>query len=343
MQAHYFPYTLKLKHPFGIFGNIRTETPVVFIILKTKTFYGIGEASLPPYLPYNQQSVITCFKEFTFANYSLNTIENLFQDFKKQNAYCPPAIAALNIAINDLKGKILNQPVWKLLKVTPEKMPPNSFTIGIDTPDVIEKKVNEAIEFKTLKVKVGSDNDKLLINTIRKITDKPLIVDANQGLRNQQQALEFCRWLYDKNCLLIEQPLKKDNLQGHAYLSEHSPIPIIADESFQGNENLDEIKNYFNGINIKLMKCGGLTNGHQLAINAREKGLKILMGCMNESSCANLAAAQIAPLADWVDLDGPYLINNNPFEDFKMEEGTVLLDNKPGLGLVLKNIPEFNW
>lgn len=337
MKVTLFPFSLKLKYPFGISGNTRTETPVVFVKIEEKDIIAFGEASLPPYLGINQLQVMEVFKSFDFSKFNLQLDEEkLLEHFSNHAKNCMPAIAALDIALNDWKGKFHHKSVWELYGINPLLMSYNAMTIGIDSAKVIEKKVKEASEFNLLKVKIGSENDQELINTIRKYSDKPIIADANQGLKSKQSALELCKWLFDKNCLLIEQPLNKTDLNSHAWLSEYSPIPVIADESFQNENDLSDIGNYFSGINIKLMKCGGLTRGHRIAIEAKRKGLKVLMGCMNESSCANFAAAQIAPLADWVDLDGPFLINNNPFEDFKMKDGKIILNTLPGLGLTQK-------
>jgi L-alanine-DL-glutamate epimerase-like enolase superfamily enzyme len=337
MKVEIKPYILKLKYPFGISGNTRTETPVVFIKISHDNIYGIGEASLPPYLGYYQNDILSVFNSFNFSQYSINDLDRLLTDFKNHSINCMPALAALDIALNDWICKKNKTSCWNMLGVNIDDMGYNAMTIGIDVPEVIEQKVKEASSFKVLKVKIGSDNDRELVSTIRKFSDMPIIADANQGLKNKEDALELCKWLYDLNCLLIEQPLNKIDLESHAWLSERSPIPVIADESFKKLDDLVHIKNSFSGINIKLMKCGGLGPANEIAKLARKNGLKILMGCMNESSCANFAAAQIAPLADWVDLDGPFLINNNPFEDFEMNEGKIVLSSTPGLGLVVKN------
>jgi L-alanine-DL-glutamate epimerase-like enolase superfamily enzyme len=335
MKVEVYKYNLKLKYPFGISGNTRIETPVVFVKLSANDVYGWGEASLPPYLPFNQEDIINCFKRFNFSAYSWQELTVLLDEFKKINPHYPPAWAALDIAINDLMGKKLNKPIWQLYDVNPKLMKPNVLTIGIDTPEVIVKKVNEATRFKILKVKIGSNDDISIIKTIRSVTNKPIIADANQGIKDKFQALELCKWLHDQNCLLLEQPLAKNDLNGHLFLAERSPIPIIADESFQTENDLERIKNHFNGINIKLMKCGGIRSAYSIIQKAKRYNLKIMMGSMNESSCANLAAAQIAPLADWVDLDGPFLITNNPFEDFIINnDGRIMLTDNPGLGLI---------
>jgi L-alanine-DL-glutamate epimerase-like enolase superfamily enzyme len=337
MEVKLIPYTLKLKYPFGISGNTRTETPVVFIKITDNNISAIGEASLPPYLGYKQNDILSVFNSFNFSKYSISDDKRLLSDFKKHSIHCMPALAALDIAINDWVSKKNNLPCWRRLGVNSDLMSANAMTIGIDVPQVIEKKVKESTAFSLLKVKIGSSNDKELVSTIRKYTDKPIIADANQGLKTREDALEMCKWLFDLNCLLIEQPLNKIDLASHAWLSERSPIPVIADESFQKFEDIEHIKNHFSGINIKLMKCGGIGPAMDIISSARNNGLKILMGCMNESTCANMAAAQIAPLADWVDLDGPFLITNNPFDDFIMKEGKIVLNQTSGLGLVLKN------
>ena len=248
-----------------------------------------------------------------------------------------PAIkAAIDIALHDLDGKIKNKPCWQLLGSDPSLMPVTSFTIGIDTPDVILQKVKEAAHCKVIKVKLGRDSDKELINTIRAVTSVPLYVDANQGWTDLQQSLDMCYWLYEQGVQLIEQPMPKTNPDGNAWLTERSPIPIIGDEAVQRLPDIEKANGVYHGINIKLMKSAGMYEAHQMILKAKALGLKILIGCMSETSCATLAAAALAPQCTWADLDGPFLTSNNPYQIPAFENGRYILDNSPGLGLKMK-------
>jgi len=248
-----------------------------------------------------------------------------------------PAIkAGIDIALHDLDGKLQQKPCWQLLGSAPEKMPQTSFTIGIDTPEVIIQKVKENPDCKIIKVKLGRDSDKELIKTIRSITDLPLFVDANQGWTDLEQSLDKCHWLHEQGVLLIEQPMLKTDPDGNAWLTERSPIPIIGDESVQRLPDVEKAKGVYHGINIKLMKSAGMYEAHQMILKARELDLKVMIGCMSETSCATLAAAALAPQCDWADLDGPFLTSNNPYRLPEFVEGKWVLSGEPGLGIESK-------
>ncbi|MFD2144294.1 enolase C-terminal domain-like protein [Mucilaginibacter antarcticus] len=215
-------------------------------------------------------------------------------------------------------------------------MPVTSYTIGIDTPDVFREKVQEAANFKVIKVKLGRDNDKELINIIRSVTDVPIYVDANQGWTDRQQSLDTIYWLQQQGVQLVEQPMLKTDIDGNAWLTQHSPIPIIGDEAVQRLADVDKAKDVYHGINIKLMKSAGMFEAKQMLDRARELGLKVLIGCMSETSCASLAAAALAPQCDWADIDGPFLTTNNPYAPPAIINGEYVLNSDLGLGLKIK-------
>ena len=327
------PYTLQLKYPFGIAGNTRTTTPIVLTELEYDGVIGYGEASLPPYLGETQESVQLFLSQLSLNHFSPFEPKEILIYVNNLLPGNTAAKASVDIALHDLFGKLNTIPCYKMFGANPALMPKTSITIGIDTEEVIAKKVNETIGFDILKVKLGSADDKKIINAIRKVTNKALSVDVNQGWKDKHFALEMIHWLNEQNVLFVEQPMPKEMLNEISWLRERSPLPIIADESIQRLSDLDNIKNAYHGINIKLMKCAGMYEAKQLIDKARENNLKILIGCMNESSCANMAAAQLAPLADWVDLDGPFLINNNPFKDPEIRDGKIVLSELSGIGL----------
>jgi L-alanine-DL-glutamate epimerase-like enolase superfamily enzyme len=198
---------------------------------------------------------------------------------------------------------------------------------------MIIKKVKEAEGFKVIKVKLGRDSDKELINTIRSVTDVPLYVDANQGWTDLQQSLDMTYWLHEQGVQLIEQPMLKTDPDSNAWLTERSPIPIIGDEAVQRFEDVEKAKGVYTGINIKLMKSAGLYEAKRMIDKARELDLKIMIGCMTETSCAALAGLSIAPQSDWVDLDGPFLVSNNPYVMPVFSDGKYVLNDDAGLGL----------
>lgn len=334
LKLSWYKYYLQLKHPFNISNYSRTETPVVFTEINYKNHTGYGEASLPPYLPETQETVIEFLKKVNLNKYNYPfDIGILMQEVDALASGNTAAKASIDIALHDLIGKIENNSLYNLLKTDPGQMPLNCITIGIDSPEVIRTKVKEATDFKMLKVKVGKNHDKDLINIIREETDKPICVDANQGWSNKEYVLEMLHWLKEKNVVFVEQPLKKGSAEDMLWLKDKSPLPLVADEDVQRLKDVEELKDQFHGINIKLMKCTGLSEAVKMISKARDLKLKVLIGCMNESSCANFAAAHIAPLADWVDLDGPFLITNNPFHDPVLKDGRIILTNQPGIGL----------
>jgi L-alanine-DL-glutamate epimerase-like enolase superfamily enzyme len=245
----------------------------------------------------------------------------------------PAAKASVDIALHDLIGKLVGEPFYKLFGLNPAKAPLTSFTIGMDTPEVIRQKVLEAEPYEVLKVKLGRDNDREMIEVIRSITDKPLCADVNQGWKDRNLALEMAWWLKEKGVLFLEQPLPKEMKDDNAWLTEKSPIPIIGDEAIRNISDLMDNKGVYSGINIKLMKCGGMNAAMKLVNVARAFGMKVMIGCMTETSCAISAAAQLSPLVDWCDLDGNLLISNDPFSGLSVVDGKVALPDRPGLGI----------
>ncbi|RZJ19527.1 MAG: dipeptide epimerase [Acinetobacter sp.] len=327
-------FELELKHPFSISKFTRTSTPLLLLKLNYEGFIGYGEASMVPYMGESQASAAAFLAKVDWNRFQhpfdFAAIHRYLDEIEKGN----PAIkAAIDIALNDLNGKILNQPCAIIYGADKTKMPITSYTLGIDTPEVLKEKVADAKGFKVLKIKLGRDNDKELIQTIRSVSDLPLYVDANQGWSNKKEAIDMCYWLHDQGVLLIEQPMDKANLEGNAWLTQRSPIPIIADEAVQRLADLDNLKGAYHGINIKLMKSAGMYEAHQMILKARSFGMKILIGCMSETSIATLAGAALAPLCDWADLDGPWLTKNNPFDAPQMKDGRYILNDLPGLGL----------
>jgi L-alanine-DL-glutamate epimerase-like enolase superfamily enzyme len=198
----------------------------------------------------------------------------------------------------------------------------------------MKAKIDETSPFKVIKVKMGLNHDKEIVEAFRKYSDVPICVDANQGWNDKEKALEMCHWLAERNCLFVEQPMDKANIDDTAWLRERSPLPIIADEFFQRLPDVRRAAQAYDGINIKLMKSTGLHEAYQMAILARSLGMKVMVGCMTETSCAVTAAAQLAPLVDFADLDGNLLIANDLFDGIKIVDGKVTIPDRPGIGVV---------
>jgi L-alanine-DL-glutamate epimerase-like enolase superfamily enzyme len=333
MQLTYQPFELLLKHPFTIAKFSRTSTPLMLVQIAYEGHTGYGEASMVPYMGESHQSAVDFLNkveadQFKYP-FDFTSIVNYLDSIAPGN---PAVKAAIDIALHDLNGKLKGQPCWKLLGSDPAKMPVTSCTIGIDTKEVILQKVKEAEGLKVIKVKLGRDSDKELIQTIRSVTDVPLYVDANQGWTDRKQSLDLIYWLAEQGVQLIEQPMLKTDIDGNAWITEHSPIPIIGDEAVQRLADVEKAKGVYHGINIKLMKSAGMYEAQQMINKARELDLKILIGCMSETSCATLAAAALAPQCDWADLDGPFLTTNNPYKMPGFSAGKWVLSDKAGLG-----------
>jgi L-alanine-DL-glutamate epimerase-like enolase superfamily enzyme len=293
---------------------------------------------MPPYLGETTESVMDFLSRVDLAQFSdPMRVDEILEYVDGIAPGCAPAKAAVDIALHDWVGRRLGQPLHRLWGLNPDHTPWTTYTIGIDTPEVMQQKVR-AVEgqFKRLKVKVGTADDRRNIEAIREVTDLPLMVDANQGWTDREQALDHVQWLAERGVILVEQPLPKHALDDLAWLTERSPIPIVADESVQRLPDVVRLKGVVHGINIKLMKCTGLREARQMITVARALGLKVMLGCMTETSCAVSAAAQLAPLADWADLDGHLLIANNPFRGgVTVRDGRIILPDTPGVGVEL--------
>ena len=334
LTLRFTPYTLQLKHVFTLATSSRTTTPVVLTEIEYDGVTGYGEASMPPYLGESHESVSAFLSRLDLAQFNdpfmlvdiLEYVENLMPGN-------PAAKASVDIALHDLIGKLVGEPFYRLFGLNPARAPLTSFTIGLDTPEVIRQKVLEAEPYKLLKVKLGRDNDREMIEVIRSLTDKPLCADVNQGWKDRNHALEMAWWLKEKGVVFLEQPMPKEMKDDNAWLSSESPIPIIGDEAVRNIPELMSNRDVYSGINIKLMKCGGMNNAMKMINIARAFGMKVMIGCMTETSCAISAAAQLSPLVDWCDLDGNLLISNDPFMGLNVVDGKVALPDKPGLGI----------
>jgi L-alanine-DL-glutamate epimerase-like enolase superfamily enzyme len=334
MRLSYYPYTLILKKQFTISTHSRSTTPIVMVEIKGDGLIGYGEASLPPYLKEDQTSVINFLKKVDFSEFKdplqINEILDYVINIEPGNF---AAKAAVDIALHDLACKQLNIPLYKYLKINKKDDIYTSFTIGISDIKSLQQKIEKASDFKILKIKLGTENDKQIIETIRSITNVLLYVDVNQGWSDKYFALDIVNWLAEQNVVLVEQPFTKENYLDSRWLSERSPIPIIADEAIQTINDFEKAVYNFSGVNIKLMKAGGIREAHKMILKAKSLGLKVMIGCMTETSCAISAASHLASLADWVDLDGAELIANDLFTGMKIQDGKLIIPEIAGLGI----------
>lgn len=335
IKLSFEPYELKLRHSFNLAKYSRTTTPDVQVKLELDGIVGYGEASMPPYLGESIDSVTSFLSKLDLSQFNDPfRIEDIHEYMDMVAPDNRAAKASVDIALHDLLGKIMGQPWYKIWGLNPDNAPDTSFTIGIDKADVVRKKVDEADPYNVLKVKMGLDNDKELVEIIREKTNRPICVDANQGWNDKEKALEMCYWLAERNCLFVEQPMPKEMIDETAWLRERSPLPIIADEFLQRLPDVRRAAQAYDGINIKLMKSTGLHEAYKMAVLAKALGMKVMLGCMTETSCAVTAAAQLAPMVDWADLDGNLLIANDIFDGIKIVNGKVTIPERPGIGVI---------
>ncbi|MBO8452077.1 MAG: dipeptide epimerase [Bacteroidetes bacterium] len=333
-----------LKHTFTISGSSRSSTPIVLTRLSYDGYTGYGEAAMPPYLGETAASVNGFLqrvrKEVLPGFNDPFRIQEIMEETDRLAAGNTAAKASVDIALHDLTGKIMGQPWWKIWGFSPEKTPYTSFTIGYDDDDdTVRAKTGEASWTKVLKVKLGmgDEKDRRMVRLVREVNGTaPLYVDANQGWTDRERALDMIYWLKGQGAVLVEQPMSKYDLDSHAWLTERSPLPIIADEACQRLTDIPRLKGAFHGINIKLMKCTGMREAREMITLSRALGMRLMIGCMTETSVAISAAAQLCPEMEWADLDGNLLLANDCFDGMKIRNGKITLDERPGIGVTEK-------
>lgn len=335
LKLSFYPYELQLRHTFTVSSYSRKTTPGVQVCIEYEGVTGYGEASMPPYLGQSVETVTAFLLKVNLEQFKdpfqMETILAYIDSLSPGDG---AAKAAIDIALHDLTGKLIGLPWWRIWGLDAAKAPDTTFTIGIDTPEVVREKTRECADrFNILKVKVGLDNDKEMISTIREITDLPLAVDANQGWKDKEKALDEIFWLYENGVVMVEQPMAKEKMDDNAWITERSPIPVFADEAIQRLADIPSIKGAYHGINIKLMKCTGMREAWKMVNYARAEGMKVMVGCMTETSCAVSAAAQLSPAVDFADLDGNLLITNDLYKGMEVVNGRVTLSDLPGIGV----------
>jgi L-alanine-DL-glutamate epimerase-like enolase superfamily enzyme len=343
-KIEYLPYELVFKHQFTVSIHSRATTPVVFVRLWYDGVYGLGEASMPPYLGETQESVINFIKKVRLSDFddstNLNEILCYIDTLEVGNN---AAKAALDLAFHDLYAKLQGKNLSTYLDL-PNNPILSSYTIGLDTPEQMAAKVEEAVEygFEILKVKLGTTNDTARMRAILDVWDKPFSIDVNQGWNDPEKDLEYITEWKKSGLMFVEQPYPIHDVERSRRLASLSPVPIIADESVKRFTDLEHLDSCFHGINVKLMKSTGIAEALRMIQYARAKGLLVVTGCMAESRCAVGAMAHLSHLADWVDLDGPFLMRNDPFHGLDLESGKLKLSNDVGIGIRFNN-PIDSW
>jgi len=330
-------YLLKKKYVFRIAGGTRISTPILLVKLKYDCFVGYGEASMPPLYGESIASAQSFIKTFDFIPFSSPLeIEAILKSLDQHATGNSAIKAAVDIALHDLIGKMKNMPLYEYFNLAKKELKTNK-TIGIDSAEIIEKRVDEAADFHYLKIKLGGNNDSEIIKAVRNVSEKPLFIDANQGWTNKEDALEKIEWLKEVGAVFIEQPMPKNAYADMEWLVARSTLPLIGDEGVQRLADVKTASNFYHGINIKLMKSTGLQEAFAMANLAKLMNLKIMLGCMSETSCAIGAASHLGAMADWVDLDGNLGVTNDPYQGHKVIKGCIHLNDSNGIGLIDPN------
>ena len=329
LKLDLFPFQLRFKHAFIIAHGIRNTTDVVYVRLTHDKFVAWGEATLPPYLPETQESVIEFLSKIDIAGIQIPF--NPFEIFKKIDGLHPgnfAAKAALDMALWDLKSQMEGETIGELLGIQAGQFPLCTYTLGVSSFEEMKMKLNEADDygFELFKIKLNGRKDFETVENFRKLTHKRFAIDVNQGWESVANAIDVISNIEDFEPVLIEQPLPVDDNDEMLRLTAKFKIPFYADESCQTLADLEDLPDYFDGVNIKLMKCGGLSPAVEMIERAQELGLSVLIGCMSESSVGCTAAAHLTPMADYADLDGPYLIANDPFKGMTVERGRIKIN-----------------
>lgn len=329
------PYALQFRFPFKLAVGLRTHTDIVILRIESETGISYGEAALPPYLGATVSSVISFFKKTDWAAILNPGQANFQMAAELPGSEDSAAKAAIDMALHDLHAKRINKTVAGLYGIESGEAVYSTYTIGISSEKELLEKLKEGREFKTIKLKLGSEDDKVLVKTFRKHSNKPFCVDVNQGWKSRDKAARLAEFLEKEGALFVEQPMPATHFEETNWVRQRVGIPIFADESVKRLPDLKYAGDAFDGVNIKLMKSAGIAGAYQMIRKSRELGLQVVLGAMAESSLGNTAAAHLAPLADFVDLDGPMLTSNDPFSGLNYEDGAIVMPARFGIGAVL--------
>jgi L-alanine-DL-glutamate epimerase-like enolase superfamily enzyme len=324
---------LQLNHPFKI---ARRATDAYREVISVEIDGGIGEAAPAKFYGETVQTVASAVETLASAlDGNLDQIHDVMAGIESTIDGNYAAKSAIDMALHDRLGKKLGVPLYKLWGVNPQKTPCTSFTIGLDEPEVMAEKALQAEAYPILKVKLGTPRDIEILQTLRNVTEKPIYVDANTAWTPKEAVEKICQ-LAQYGVELIEQPTKPDDIVGLKFVREQSELPIIADESVKRSNDIPALAESVDGINIKLVKCGGILEALRMIHTARAHGLLVMIGCMIESSLGITAAAHLTPLVDYADLDGNLLISNDPYIGVTLDRGKLTLPERPGIGVLSK-------
>lgn len=339
-EIRFKKFRLKMKRVWTISRGSMDVKEIVLLELEKDGIVGRGEAAPTSRYGETADSVMGFLEKVSpiMRESNISRPGELSAKLRNVTVGDNAAKAALDMAILDWNAKQAGIPLFRYLGLKAGKAALTSFSIGIDKPDVIKEKVLEAVDFPLLKIKVGFPGDEEIIKAVRSVTDRPIRVDANEGWKTREEALEKINWLAARGVEFVEQPMPMEMIEDIKWVRRRSRIPLIADEGIISSKEIASAAGAYDGINIKLMKCGGIYEALRMITLSRKLRLKVMLGCMIETSLAITAAAHLTPLADYADLDGNLLISNDPFSDgVSVEKGRLLLPRRPGIGVRLRN------
>lgn len=337
MRVTYKTYNLPFKHPFTISKGTKTHQPSLVVELEYFGYKGYGEAPAISYynIPVEKMVADLESKKMFVEKFAFSDPERYWHYLHHlfpQNSFL---VCALDMAAWDLYGKMKKKQLHEMWNLDLDTAPPTDFTIGLDSIETMLKKMKEK-PWPIYKIKVGTDHDIETVAALRKETDAIFRVDANAGW-TLEQAMQKIPLLKELNVEFVEQPLAKDNWEGMKVLYEHSPLPLIADESCVAEADILQCRHHFHGINIKLTKCSGITPAKRMIHKAREFDMRVMIGCMNECSLGTAAIAQLAPLLDYVDMDGPLLLSEDIASGVDFDFGKIIYKEGHGLAVNMKD------
>jgi L-Ala-D/L-Glu epimerase len=337
MKVNYRSYELPFRYPFTISKGTKTHQPTFIVELDFNGIVGYGEAPAIAYyhIPVEKMIADLTAKKTFVEKYAFTEPERYWHYLHHLFPSNSFLVCALDIAAWDIYGKLRQQPLYKLWNLDINKAPVCDYTIGIDTTEKMIAKMKEN-PWPVYKIKVGTERDVEIITAIRNTTDAPIRVDANAAWK-KEAALEKINIFKQLGVELVEQPLAKDDWEGMKWLYERSPLPLFADEACVFERDVEKCHHYFHGINIKLTKCSGITPALRMITKARELDMKIMIGCMNETTVGSAAIAHLAPLVDFIDMDGPLLLAEDIATGLQYDFGKVSVSEEPGLGILLLN------
>ena len=337
MKLRLHRHNLPTRHPFTIARGTTTIQPTLIVELEQSGRFGYGEAADVPFYGATIGSTVAALERVRaeIERYRLSEPGAFWDSMREKLDDSPAALCALDCAAHDLWGKLEHAPVWKLWGLDPDRACPTDYTIGIDTVDVMVEKMQEFPDWPVYKIKLGTKDDLAMVRALREHTDAVFRVDANCAW-SAPQTIDNTSALQEYGVELIEQPLPPDDWRGMEQVRAASPLPIIADESCRFEGDVECCARVFHGINIKLLKCGGLTPARRMIARAKQLGLKVMVGCFTESSVGISAAAQLLPLLDYADLDGALLLADDTADGVRFDRGRPRYPSVDGCGLTLR-------